>query len=196
MGRPHKVTPGVGIRPRSSGLRVQGTANSPSSTARFDYTGREHPFRERLQSKPQSVRLVQGHPVAPICFAPIHQPVSSFHQGFGGIVRLRHRATQGYRCANKPAVLTNAGLFHQVAQFFTDQCQMRPIHIQQEDRELFSTPAADQVKRGPDGVGYCLGYHFQYFVPDLMPQVVVDSLEAIDISKQQAERNLVVSQIL
>ncbi len=32
---PHKLNPGAGIQPRYSGLRVQGTATSPSSTTSF-----------------------------------------------------------------------------------------------------------------------------------------------------------------
>ncbi len=33
MGRQHIEYPGAGVRPRYSGLRVQGTAGSPTSTA-------------------------------------------------------------------------------------------------------------------------------------------------------------------
>ena len=49
---PKTARPGAGIKPRYSGLRVQGTANSPSSTAKLVLNGGERGIRtlERLNT--------------------------------------------------------------------------------------------------------------------------------------------------
>ncbi len=49
---PKNAQPGAGIQPRYSGLRVQGTAISPSSAAKLDYNGGERGIRtlERLNT--------------------------------------------------------------------------------------------------------------------------------------------------